>query len=163
MQAIEITCSHCGMTGAQVRQARAEGLDLGVERIAVDPAVLQYAVHPRLRGGCPRLFRQTPEKHALPSTLISGGTVKTPSATPAATRRRTATHNQRLTLLSFPPRLWDGSLLTPPRMRELHAQLDELFRIRDAGIYIGGMIELAWRHEFRRDANDGANDGEAPA
>jgi hypothetical protein len=38
MQTIEITCCHCGMTGAQVRQARAEGLDLGVERIAVDPA-----------------------------------------------------------------------------------------------------------------------------
>ena len=33
----EITCYRCGMTGAQVRQARAEGLDLGAERIAVDP------------------------------------------------------------------------------------------------------------------------------
>ena len=33
----EITCYHCGMTGAQVRQTRAEGLDLGTERIPVDP------------------------------------------------------------------------------------------------------------------------------
>lgn len=33
----EITCYHCGMTGAQVRQTRAEGLDLGTERIAADP------------------------------------------------------------------------------------------------------------------------------
>jgi len=37
MQTIEIKCCHCGMTGAQVRQVRAEGLDLGEERHAVNP------------------------------------------------------------------------------------------------------------------------------
>jgi hypothetical protein len=37
MPTIEITCFQCGMNGAQVRQVRAEGLDLGAERIAVEP------------------------------------------------------------------------------------------------------------------------------
>jgi hypothetical protein len=37
MQAIEITCRYCGMTGNQVREVRANGLDLGAERIAAIP------------------------------------------------------------------------------------------------------------------------------
>ena len=85
--------------------------------------------------------------------------MKTRSKTPAVTRSTSprGSRSRRLKLLSFPLRMVDGSLLTPARIRGLHALLDELIQIRATGVpAIVGTIELTWR--VQREAND----GEAP-
>jgi len=64
----EITCARCGMTGAQVRRVRAEGLDLGAERIAVDPdAPCCTRLYIRNLAGESSLVATTPESSSGPA------------------------------------------------------------------------------------------------